>query len=183
MISNVVVAIEDDIRCLKGIKAAFKDPQGQGRLESWDLHNSSVGLICKLSGVSCWNGKEDRLISISIPECRYKRPHTNSVCEVMAIKTKRRLSQNEQSGQIPDSLQYCASLQILDLSGNKISGTIPSQICTWLPYLTTLNISGNQLSGSVPPNLANYTYLYKLRLSNNRLSSKIPYELSSLLRL
>ncbi|KAI3840552.1 hypothetical protein MKX03_007433 [Papaver bracteatum] len=74
---------------------------------------------------------------------------------------------NELSGKIPDSLQYCV---------NKISVTILSQICTWLPYLTTLDLSGNQLSCSMPPDLANYTYLYKLRLSNNRLSGQIPYE-------
>ncbi|RZC52761.1 hypothetical protein C5167_021188, partial [Papaver somniferum] len=130
LFSNVVVAIEDDIRCLK---AAFADPQG--RLDSWIFENASVGLICKLSGVSCWNAKEDRLISSS------------------------------------------------DLYDNKISGTIPSQICTWLPNIITLDLSGNQLSGSVPPNLANCTYLNKLRLSSNHLSGQIPYELSSLARL
>ncbi|KAI3959376.1 hypothetical protein MKW98_018966 [Papaver atlanticum] len=126
--ADVVVAEqlkrEDDIRCLKGIKAAFTDPQG--RLESWDFDNSSVGLICKLS---CWNAKEDRLNRVELPS-------------------------DELSGQIPDSLQYCASIQNLDLSDNNISGTIPFQICTWLPYLTTIDLSGNRLSGSIPPNLA-----------------------------
>ncbi|RZC80050.1 hypothetical protein C5167_042628 [Papaver somniferum] len=156
VISDVVLGIEDDIRCLKGVKAAFKDPQG--RLESWTFDNSSVGLICKLSGVSCWNAKEDRLISVS-------------------------LSSYELSGQIPDSLQYCASLQTLDLSDNKISGTIPSQLCTWLPYITTLDLSGNQLSGEIPSNLANCTYLNKLKLSNNRLSGTIPPQFASLPRL
>ncbi|KAI3935895.1 hypothetical protein MKX01_004622 [Papaver californicum] len=156
MISDVVLGLEDDIRCLKGIKAAFKDPQG--RLESWTFDNSSVGLICKLSGVSCWNAKEDRLISVSLPS-------------------------NELSGQIPDSLQYCASLQILDLSDNKISGTIPPQLCTWVPYLTTLDLSGNQFSGEIPVNLGNCTYLNKLRLANNRLSGPIPSQLASLPRL
>ncbi|MCL7029487.1 hypothetical protein MKW94_029603 [Papaver nudicaule] len=156
MICNVVVALEDDIRCLKGIKAAFADPQG--RLESWTFDTTSVGLICKLSGVQCWNSAEDRLISVALPTI-------------------------ELSGQIPDSLQYCASLYILDLADNKISGTIPPKLCTWLPYLTTLDLSGNQLSGSIPANLANCTYLNKLRLSSNLLSGHIPYELASLPRL
>ncbi|KAI3991900.1 hypothetical protein MKX01_012845 [Papaver californicum] len=129
MISNVVVAYEDDIRCLKGIQAAaFKDPLRI--LESWIFGNS----------------KEDRLSSVS-------------------------LTSNELSGHIPDSLPYYAStLQILDLSDSKISGTILSKICCWLlPYLTALDLSGNR---SIPPNLANCTYLNKLiRLSNNRLSN------------
>lgn len=89
----------------------------------------------------------------------------------------------ELSEQIPDSLQYCASLQVLDLSDNRISGTIPSQIFAWLPYLTTLDLSGNQLSGSIPPNLGDCAYLNRLRLSSNRLSGQIPYKLASLPRL
>ncbi|MCL7047105.1 hypothetical protein MKW94_028569 [Papaver nudicaule] len=156
MISNGVVALEDDIRCLKGIKAAFADPQGG--LESWTFDNSSPGLICQVSGVECWNRVEDRLISVSLPT-------------------------SELSGQIPDSIQYCASLYILDLADNKISGTIPPKLCTWLPYLTTLDLSGNQLSGEIPANLGDCLYLNKLRLSSNLLSGHIPYELASLPRL
>ncbi|RZC49536.1 hypothetical protein C5167_017975 [Papaver somniferum] len=156
VISNVVVALEDDIRCLKGITAAFTVLQA--RLESWTFDNSSAGLICQLSDAACWNGKEGRLIRVS-------------------------LRSNELSGQIPDSLQYCTSLKVLDLSDNKISGTISSQICHWLPYLTNLDLSGNELSGSIPPSLGNCTYLLKLKLSNNRFSGQIPYELSQLMRL
>ncbi|KAE8697462.1 putative LRR receptor-like serine/threonine-protein kinase [Hibiscus syriacus] len=87
------------------------------------------------------------------------------------------------SGLLPQSLEYCRSLQSLDLSANRLSGTIPHQICSWLPYLVTLDLSSNDLYGSIPPELSNCAYLNNLILSNNRISGSIPYQLSSLSRL
>ncbi|KAF2316204.1 hypothetical protein GH714_041545 [Hevea brasiliensis] len=87
------------------------------------------------------------------------------------------------SGQFPESLKNCKSLQTLDLSSNALSGPIPTQICTWLPYLVTLDLSNNEISGPIPPDLVNCAYLNNLILSNNRLSGPIPYVFSSLARL
>lgn len=70
----------------------------------------------------------------------------------------------------------------LDLSGNSFSGPIPSQICTWLPYLVTLDLSGNDYSGPILPILLN-ALLNKLSLSDNKLTGNIPPEFSSLSRL
>ncbi|GAB4832188.1 Inactive LRR receptor-like serine/threonine-protein kinase bir2 [Ancistrocladus abbreviatus] len=147
---------EDDVECLKGIKASLSDPQQ--KLSSWNFSNTTAGFLCKFFGASCWNDQENRLISLQLPD-------------------------SQLSGTIPDSLQYCANLQTLDLSGNSISGSIPSQICKWLPFLVTLDLSENQLSGQIPPDLGNCTYLNQLSLSNNRLSGNIPVQLSNLSRL
>lgn len=84
------------------------------------------------------------------------------------------------AGVIPQSLQFCESLTTLDLSGNEFSGTIPSQICTWLPYLVTLDLSHNDLSGGIPSELVRCKYLNNLILSDNRLSGTIPNDLSQL---
>ncbi|KAJ4972946.1 hypothetical protein NE237_006120 [Protea cynaroides] len=152
----VFAVVEDDVRCLQGVKQSFEDPQRQ--LSSWDFSNTSVGYICRFVGVSCWNERENRLIGLSLP--------------TMML-----------SGVIPASLQYCQSLQSLDLSGNNVSGTIPTAISTWLPYLVTLDLSNNALSGPIPPELADCKYLNSLVLSDNSLNGSIPYELSSLNRL
>ncbi|XP_044505365.1 inactive LRR receptor-like serine/threonine-protein kinase BIR2 [Mangifera indica] len=147
---------EDDIKCLEGVKNSLKDPQG--KLSSWSFANSSIGFICKFVGVSCWNDRENRILNLELREMKL-------------------------SGQFPESLKYCQSMQKLDLSANDLSGTIPAQICTWLPYIVTLDLSNNDLSGSIPPDLGNCTYLNSLILSNNHLSGSIPYELSKLGRL
>ncbi|KAL5740127.1 hypothetical protein ACOSP7_029014 [Xanthoceras sorbifolium] len=147
---------EDDAKCLKGVKDSFKDPEE--KLSSWSFSNTSVGFLCKFVGVTCWNDKENRIINLELREMKL-------------------------SGQVPEPLQYCKSLQKLDLSANKLSGTIPPQLCSWLPYLVTLDLSNNDLTGSIPPELGNCIYLNTLTLSNNRLSGPIPYQLSNLGRL
>ncbi|KAF8399368.1 hypothetical protein HHK36_015233 [Tetracentron sinense] len=152
----VSVAIEDDVRCLEGVKKSLKDPQG--KLNSWIFSNSSVGFLCRFVGVSCWNERENRLIGLQLPMMKL-------------------------SGEIPESLKYCHSLQSLELSDNELSGMIPPQICTWLPYLVTLDLSRNDFSGPIPPELADCKFLNNLILSDNRLSGPIPYEISGLGRL
>uniref|UniRef100_A0A2P2JES3 Protein kinase domain-containing protein n=1 Tax=Rhizophora mucronata TaxID=61149 RepID=A0A2P2JES3_RHIMU len=149
-------AIENDVSCLEGIKSSLGDPQNG--LASWTFTNNSVGAICKLQGVSCWNERENRIISIQIPQFHL-------------------------SGKIPESLKYCSNLQMLDLSSNALSGPIPTQICSWLPYIVTLDLSGNSLSGSIPPEIVNCRFLNNLILSGNKLSGSIPYGIGRLDRL
>ncbi|KAH7554022.1 hypothetical protein JRO89_XS12G0097700 [Xanthoceras sorbifolium] len=147
---------EDDVKCLEGVKSSLNDPEG--KLSSWSFKNSNVAFLCRFVGVSCWNDTENRIINLELREMKL-------------------------SGQVPEPLQYCKSLQKLDLSVNKLSGTIPPQLCSWLPYLVTLDLSNNDLTGSIPPELGNCIYLNTLNLSNNRLSGTIPYQLSNLGRL
>ncbi|XP_048140614.1 probable inactive receptor kinase At1g27190 isoform X2 [Rhodamnia argentea] len=92
---SAVAVVEDDVKCLQGLKASLSDPQGT--LGSWRFASSSVGFICKFVGVSCWNDQENRVISLE-------------------------LRGMDLTGQIPESLQYCQSLQTLDLSNNGLSG-------------------------------------------------------------
>jgi serine/threonine protein kinase len=147
---------EDDVKCLEGVKRALSDPAN--KLSSWTFTNTSVASICKLEGVTCWNEKENRLISLQLRSMQL-------------------------AGELPESLKYCQSLQNLDLSGNALAGPIPPQICLWLPYLVTLDLSGNRLSGSIPPEIADCKFLNTLDLSSNRLSGSIPYGLGRLDRL
>ncbi|KAL6013713.1 hypothetical protein ACLOJK_004211 [Asimina triloba] len=147
---------EDDIRCLQGIKSSLSDPQN--KLDSWNFSNTTVGFICGFVGAYCWNDQENRLIDLRLPS--------------MAL-----------AGPVPDSLQYCRSINKLDLSDNNLSGSIPPRICDWLPYLVTLDLSRNHLTGSIPPDLVNCTFLNTLLLDGNRLSGNIPYQLSRLTRL
>ncbi|KDP45434.1 hypothetical protein JCGZ_09683 [Jatropha curcas] len=147
---------EDDVRCLRGVHSSLSDPQG--KLSSWNFANTSNGFLCNFVGVTCWNDQENRIIGLELRDMKL-------------------------SGQFPESLKECKSLQNLDLSSNALSGTIPTQICTWLPFLVTLDLSNNEISGSIPPDLGNCTFLNNLILSNNSLTGPIPYQFSSLGRL
>ncbi|KAK3227764.1 hypothetical protein Dsin_007626 [Dipteronia sinensis] len=153
---NSAVAAEDDLKCLEGLKRSLYDPEGY--ISSWNFGNSSVTSLHRCTGVSLWNANENRIWSL----------------ELRGMKL---------SGELPESLKYCHSLQVLDISDNKLSGTIPPQICSWLPYLVTLELSNNDITGSIPPELGNCIYLNTLILSNNSLSGHIPNQLSNLVRL
>ncbi|KAK1562888.1 hypothetical protein Q3G72_018556 [Acer saccharum] len=148
---------EDDVKCLEGVKSSLKDTEM--KLSSWNFGNSSIAaFLCKFVGVTCWNDRENRIINLELQGMNL-------------------------SGHVPESLHYCQSLQKLDLSDNKLSGTIPPQICSWMPYLVTLNLSNNDITGPIPHQLGNCIYLNTLILSYNSLSGHIPGQLSYLVRL
>ncbi|KAF8051416.1 hypothetical protein N665_1727s0003 [Sinapis alba] len=154
--SPATAADEDDIRCLRGIQTSLTDPHGA--LKSWNFANTTLGFLCNFVGVSCWNNQENRVINLELRD--------------MGL-----------SGRIPESLKYCGSLQKLDLSSNQLSGNIPQELCTWLPFLVSLDLSNNELNGEIPPSLAECRFVNSLVLSENRLSGQIPVQLASLGRL
>ncbi|CAI9104185.1 OLC1v1002812C1 [Oldenlandia corymbosa var. corymbosa] len=153
---ELVTAGESDISCLKSLKNSLEDPLGM--LSSWDFTNISEGFICRFPGIQCWNSQENKVSNIELSR--------------MGLK-----------GHFPSGLKNCASLIVLDISYNQISGPIPSDIDAILPYISFLDLSNNQLSGTIPPSIANCSFLNTLRLSVNQLSGQIPYEIGLMPRL
>ncbi|KAI3713192.1 hypothetical protein L1987_71765 [Smallanthus sonchifolius] len=153
--SSSVVA-EDDIKCLRGVQRSLDDPRSE--ISTWNFSNTTRGFICSFSGVTCWNAQENRLISLTLRDFGL-------------------------AGSIPSDLQFCESLQNLDLSGNDLTGSIPSEICTWLPYLVSLDLSNNRFTGEIPASLGNCSFLNTVVLSGNKLSGTIPVQFSNLGRL
>ncbi|KAL2337715.1 hypothetical protein Fmac_012161 [Flemingia macrophylla] len=83
------------------------------------------------------------------------------------------LSNNNLHGSIPISL--CRSrLALLDLSFNKISGTIPSCLMS----LDVLDLKMNNLSGSIPDAFSTYCSLLTLNLYRNQIDGRIPKSLA-----
>ncbi|XP_057950489.1 receptor-like protein EIX2 [Malania oleifera] len=70
----------------------------------------------------------------------------------------------------------------LDLSSNKLTGEIPSEI-TCLEGLVGLNLSRNSMKGSIPSNIGRMRSLDFLDLSMNHLAGEIPASLSQINRL
>ncbi|KAE9610867.1 putative leucine-rich repeat domain, L domain-containing protein [Lupinus albus] len=114
------------------------------------------------------------------------------------------LSNNNFHGSIPVSLCKAQNLQVLDLSENKISGTIPSclialsetlgvldlkmnQLTGPIPdmfpvscALKTIDLNGNALDGSIPKSLANCTTLQVLNLGENKIDDGFPFFLKTI---
>ncbi|KAG5560522.1 hypothetical protein RHGRI_003741 [Rhododendron griersonianum] len=64
-------------------------------------------------------------------------------------------------------------LQLLNISHNKLTGTIPSSLAK-LTELESLDLSQNLLSGQIPGQLTQLTFLSILNVSHNRLTGRIP---------
>ncbi|KAK1415480.1 hypothetical protein QVD17_31262 [Tagetes erecta] len=63
----------------------------------------------------------------------------------------------------------------LDLSGNHMTGIIPTDIKTLIPYITHCNLSRNSLDGAISSLLGDgYVQLEALDLSHNQLSGEVP---------
>ncbi|MBA0601584.1 DNA damage-repair/toleration protein DRT100 [Gossypium raimondii] len=94
---------------------------------------------------------------------------TSSFLEVIDV------SNNLISGTIPEFTEGL-SLKVLNIGSNKIAGQIPSSISN-LIELERLDISRNQITGTIPASLGQVVKLQWLDLSINRLTGKIPTSL------
>ncbi|PHU10965.1 hypothetical protein BC332_17895 [Capsicum chinense] len=150
-------AVGSDIDCLRSIKESLADPFGILAF-TWKFDNLTEGFICKFEGIQCWHPDENKVLRISLPD--------------MGL-----------IGEFPRGIQNCSSLTSLDLSNNKLYGTIPSDISNLIGFVVTLDLSSNEFSGEIPVNLANCTLLNNLQLDQNKLEGSIPSEISFLPRL
>ncbi|MED6171841.1 hypothetical protein PIB30_044562 [Stylosanthes scabra] len=83
------------------------------------------------------------------------------------------ISGNRISGEIPSVLGDLKSLVLLNLSNNLFIGDIPSSFRK-LSNLQALDLSLNSLSGKIPQELAELTFLEFFNVSFNNLSGPIP---------
>ncbi|CAL9202945.1 unnamed protein product [Musa hybrid cultivar] len=70
-------------------------------------------------------------------------------------------------------------LEVLELSGNNITGNIPGELAN-LSRLTRLSLHNNRFTGEIPASLGRLPKLKFMDLSENHLNGKIPDSLSSL---
>jgi len=87
------------------------------------------------------------------------------------------LSNNTLHGTIPLSLCNASNLQVLDISINNISGTIPSCLMTITQTLVVLNLKMNNLIGTIPDVFPPSCVLRTLDLQKNNLHGQIPKSL------
>ncbi|ORY46003.1 RNI-like protein [Rhizoclosmatium globosum] len=103
-------------------------------------------------------------------------PH--ELCSGLTPLQMLKLSDNKLTGEIPSTI-HLLPLHTLILKNNSISGHIPG-----LPEtLTALDLSGNQLSGSFPTNIGDLRNLTILNVSENGLNGAIPNSLCLLMNL
>ncbi|CAL2241531.1 unnamed protein product [Prunus armeniaca] len=83
------------------------------------------------------------------------------------------LSSNKLTGEIPSEITHLVGLVSLNLSRNQLTGQITQEIGN-LQLLDSLDLSRNHIDGRIPTSLARIDRLGVLDLSYNNLSGKIP---------
>ncbi|XP_004309282.1 PREDICTED: phytosulfokine receptor 1-like, partial [Fragaria vesca subsp. vesca] len=83
------------------------------------------------------------------------------------------LSSNRLTGEIPSEITYLVGLLSLNLSRNNLSGQIPLDIGK-LKLLDSLDLSRNKIGGGIPTSLTHIDRLGAMDLSYNNLSGEIP---------
>lgn len=88
------------------------------------------------------------------------------------------LSNNKLNGTIPKQLGSCSNLTIVNFQRNNLTGTIPSELGE-LKDLQCLGLGTNNLTGTIPESLTQCS-LYLLDISRNKLSGLIPTWLANI---
>ncbi|XP_066359370.1 probable LRR receptor-like serine/threonine-protein kinase At3g47570 isoform X2 [Miscanthus floridulus] len=83
------------------------------------------------------------------------------------------LTENQISGTIPPEIEHLTNLTILYMENNLLAGNLPDSIGN-LPNLFVLSLSQNKLSGQVPSSIGNLNKLSDLYLQENNFSGLIP---------
>ncbi|CAN1143757.1 Probable LRR receptor-like serine/threonine-protein kinase At3g47570 [Linum perenne] len=117
---------------------------------------STIGNLTKLIELSMSNNYLSGEIPASIQNCQ----------KILKIE----LAHNNLSGVIPLEVFSLTSLSIfLDLSSNRFTGTIPTEV-----DLEGLYMQDNHLQGIIPSSLSSLRGIQELDLSTNKLSGQIP---------
>ena len=120
------------------------------------------------------------LSSCSLTRFPLKQFLENSKYSALLLELKKLdLSYNKLNGSIPLELCQLINLEHLRLSNNRFKNAIPSEI-TQLKELRILTLNNNRLSGSIPSEIGQLNNLIYLSVGKNKLSGTIPSRLESL---
>ncbi|KAJ8425873.1 hypothetical protein Cgig2_033146 [Carnegiea gigantea] len=87
------------------------------------------------------------------------------------------VSNNRLVGSIPQQICHASSLKYLDISNNELSGQIPGCISELASSLVMLNLRGNNFHGIIPRSYPKSCKLKMINLSQNQLEGRIPRSL------
>ncbi|XP_012489064.1 receptor kinase-like protein Xa21 isoform X1 [Gossypium raimondii] len=179
-IAHVYSLNSDESSALLALKA-YISPEPQNVLaNNWTTATS----VCNWIGVIC-GGQPQRVVALSLSSMGLDGTlppvgTTPSALGSITSLKKIDLSYNKLSGSIASTIFNLSSLQIIDLSHNMLAGNLPADMANRLPELKELYLSRNQLYGQIPSSLFNCRQLKVLSLSSNSFTGNISINLGNL---
>ncbi|KAG8080098.1 hypothetical protein GUJ93_ZPchr0007g3566 [Zizania palustris] len=159
---------EQDVFAINGLYTALGSPTVPG----W-VTNGGDPCTEGWQGVDC---VASNITSITLPGANLGGQLGNTLWNFTSLITLE-LSNNNIGGTIPDNLPV--TLQRFFLSGNQLSGSIPSTLST-LTLLTSMSLNNNRLVGEIPDAFSTLTGLANLDFSSNNLTGPLPPSMGNL---
>ncbi|KAE8698596.1 hypothetical protein F3Y22_tig00110597pilonHSYRG00470 [Hibiscus syriacus] len=165
-----------DILALKAFKASIKPSSipSWSCLASWDFATDPCAIPRRTHftcGVTC-SVDSTRVTQITLDPAGYSGQLTPLVSKLTQLSYLD-LSDNKLFGSIPSSVSSLRNLQSLILKSNSFSGSIPDSVAA-LKSLEFLDLSHNSLSGPLPKTLNSLSSLRRLDMSYNKLTGFLP---------
>lgn len=179
LLEGTIPAFLGNISTLKQLNLSY-NPFFQGRIppELGNLTNLEVLWLtdCNLIGrIPDSLGRLGRLTDLDLALNGLDGPIPISLTELTSV-VQIELYNNTLTGVLPSTgWSNMTALRRVDASMNRLTGTIPTELCQ-LP-LESLNLYENSFQGGLHESIANSPNLYELRLFQNRLKGSLPKDL------
>lgn len=188
-------SLEQDLKTLLDLKNFLKshNPYKESIYQTWHQSDTSP---CNWSRITCGivQGSE-RVIGINLTGALFQGKVFDKFSTLTALSSLF-LGRNLFRGEIPSDLGLCKSLthldlsnnflegtpnltglsnlRVVDLSVNKLNGSISSAFPKICDNLTAINLSTNSFTGIIPDTLGNCSNLRFIDLSENQLVGSVP---------
>ena len=132
-------------------------------------------LLRNLESTSSRRSLENWMTDASI--CQWEGVGCNDGAETI---TQLNISHADLQGTLPADLTLLSQLTHLDVSNNRIHGSIPESYPQSFTKLELFFAQHNAMTGSLPDTIGEWTSLYKLDISENKMVGSLPTSISQL---
>ncbi|CAH8269655.1 unnamed protein product [Arabidopsis lyrata] len=160
----------DDVLGLIVFKSGLDDPLS--KLSSW---NSEDYDPCNWVGCTC-DPASNRVSELRLDSFSLSGHIGRGLLRLQFLHTLV-LSNNNLTGTLNPEFPHLGSLQVVDFSGNSLSGRIPDGFFEQCGSLRSVSLANNKLTGPLPVSLSYCSTLIHLNLSSNQLSGRLPRDI------
>ncbi|KAL1213331.1 Leucine-rich repeat receptor-like protein kinase PXC2 [Cardamine amara subsp. amara] len=166
----------DDVLGLIVFKAGLDDPFS--KLASWNAEDTDP---CNWVGCIC-DPVTNRVTELRLDAFSLSGHIGRGLLRLQFLHTLI-LSNNNLTGTLNPEFPHLASLQVIDFSGNHLSGRIPDGFFEQCGSLRSVSLANNKLTGALPVSVSYCSTLNHLNLSSNQLSGRLPRDIWFLITL